>query len=72
VPPDRHSCIAQLFGRSVDQLLGNAEDKGPALRPWPFPSIDEKKFCGLHDRDASKLEGAILLAAAQLGLDVKK
>ena len=39
---------------------------------WPYPSIDEAKFRAIKERDACKLEGAILLAAAQLGLDVKK
>ena len=72
VPSDRHADIAGLFGRSVDQLLGKtSEPIGPRWR-WPYPSVDEKKFRALKEADALRLEAAILLGAAQLGLDVKK
>ncbi len=43
-----------------------------SAEPWPFAEIDEKKLRSVRGPDAHKLEGAILLAAAQLGLDVKK
>lgn len=40
---------------------------------WPFSSIDNQKVCALDpDRERMQLETAILLSAAQLGLDVKK
>lgn len=39
---------------------------------WPFPSLDERKVRGLTGDDAINLQGAILLAAAQLGLDVQR
>lgn len=39
---------------------------------WPFDGIDEGKIRNLKGPLASKLEGAILLAAAQLNLDIKK
>lgn len=38
--------------------------------PWPFPGLDEKKVRRLKSEDALRLEGAILLAAAQLHLDL--
>lgn len=40
---------------------------------WPFASIDNQKVRALDpDRERMQLETAILLSAAQLGLDVKK
>ena len=40
---------------------------------WPFQTIDEQKVLALDpQKERMQLEGAILLAAAQLGLDVKK
>lgn len=40
---------------------------------WPFETIDEQKVRALDpQRERMQLEAAILLAAAQLGLDVKK
>ncbi len=40
---------------------------------WPFSSIDNQKVRALDpDRERMQLETAILLSAAQLGLDVKK
>ena len=40
---------------------------------WPFISIDDQKVRALDpDRERMQLEAAILLSAAQLGLDVKK
>lgn len=72
VPPEQYATIAALFGRSVEQLLGIAPEG--ELRPtsWPYQSIDEMKFHSLKDSDAAKLEGAILYAAAQVGVDIKK
>lgn len=39
---------------------------------WPFPSVDEAKVRALNDTQLTQLETAILLGAAQLGLDIKK
>lgn len=39
---------------------------------WPYPKIDETKIRCVTGTNAARLEGAILLAAAQLGLDVRK
>lgn len=39
---------------------------------WPYPEIDETKFRAVRGKKAAQLEGAILLAASQLGLDLKK
>lgn len=72
VPPEQYPAIAKLFGCSVDDLLNNEQRNARRTRLWPYPSIDEDKLRAVRDADASKLEGAILFAAAQLGLDVKK
>lgn len=39
---------------------------------WPFRDIDAEKVGSLKAHDKSKLEAAILIAAAQVGVDVKK
>lgn len=39
---------------------------------WPFPTIDEAKVRALDDTKRNQLEAAIIIGAAQLGLDVKK
>lgn len=39
---------------------------------WPFRAVSEEKIEALDPLDLAELEGAIIYAAAQLGLDVKK
>lgn len=39
---------------------------------WPFEGVDEDKVLDLSDSDRVRLETAILIAAAQVGLDVKR
>lgn len=39
---------------------------------WPFHTIDEAKVRALDDTKRNQLEAAIIISAAQLGLDVKK
>lgn len=39
---------------------------------WPFPLIDQKKIRELSKDRIPALEAAILIAAAQVGLDIKK
>ncbi|WP_322997160.1 hypothetical protein [Castellaniella sp.] len=39
---------------------------------WPLSEIDEQKVRDLKTGDLCKLEAAILIAAAQVGLDIKK
>lgn len=75
VPPDQYVKIADTLNCSLDELLGRTKFIGKvAMEPrrWPYPSIDEDKLRSLDEKRAARLEGAILLAAAQLGLDVKK
>lgn len=43
-----------------------------AGKKWPFPKIDEGKMFGARGDDLIRLEAAILIAAAQVGLDIKK
>ena len=63
--------IAQITGTNI-QLPGIAYHAPSAQLRWPYKEIDEVKFRGLESDQAARLEGAIILAAAQLGLDVKK
>ena len=76
VPPEKYADIARLFGRSVDELLGIVDEKtGATLSPsqsWPFDMVDERKVRDLDAKPRAQLEAAILIAAAQVGLDVKK
>lgn len=39
---------------------------------WPFRSIDESKVRGMDDMSLAQLEAAALIAAAQVGLDIKR
>ena len=73
VPPEWHAPIARLFGRSVDELIGETQE-GPAIaaRKWPFPKIDESKVYAMKGDDAVALERAFIVAAANVGLDIKK
>lgn len=75
VPPDRYVGIADALSCSLDELLGRMKyvsGASPIPAAWPYTELDEDKFRTLDTRQAARLEGAILLAAAQLGLDVKK
>lgn len=72
IPPEWYGPIAQLYGRSVDELIGlNGEDRKDAAQ-WPFTSIDENKVRSLDDQQRAKLERAILHSADAVSLDIKK
>lgn len=45
--------------------------KHPPRNPWPFASINEAKVRVLDATQLAQLEAAILIAAGQVGLDVK-
>lgn len=75
IPPERYVGIADALSCSLDELLGRTRyvsGEEPVPRTWPYSELDERKFRTLDTRQAARLEGAILLAAAQLGLDVKR
>lgn len=74
VPAQWHAPIAQLFSRSVDELLGLAADTPHEFlqKEWPFEVLDELKIRQLDPKVRDRLEGAFLLTAAQLGLDLYK
>ncbi|WP_167395017.1 hypothetical protein [Variovorax boronicumulans] len=42
------------------------------MHGWPFDAVDRAKVAHLDTRVLLRLEGAILLAASQLGLDVSQ
>lgn len=48
---------------------GNISNR--AKLEWPFNMIDMGKVCQLSDVEKGKLEGGLLLLAAQLGIDIK-
>ncbi|HRL22811.1 MAG TPA: helix-turn-helix transcriptional regulator, partial [Alcaligenes sp.] len=56
VPSDRHAQIAALFGKTVDQLLGNSPTGTAGTHTWPFAAVDEQKLCALSPSDALRLE----------------
>lgn len=69
----------QFFGVKAD-FIGRAdtharEPNGNDYRVtpvrWPFPSVSLDAVLNLPPQDLLRLEGALLLVAAQLGLDVK-
>lgn len=47
-------------------------DKGEPTVDWPFPSISESKVRALGPDKVAQLEAALLIAAGQVGLDIKK
>jgi len=46
--------------------------KAPFSRQWPFPQIDESKVYAMKGDDAVALERAFIVAASNVGLDIKK
>src|SRR5690606_34032471 len=75
VPPERYEAIADALDCSIDELLGRMKyvaGAGAMPAPWPFHTIDEAKVRALDDTKRNQLEAAIIIGAAQLGLDVKK
>lgn len=57
-------------------LTSEAENRGAQVtasaKDWPFPKIDESKVRRLSDEDRASVQTAILIAAAQVGIDIKK
>lgn len=41
-------------------------------KPWPFDRVDQRKVAALDTGGKARLEAAILIAAAQVGVDIKK
>ncbi|MFT0547840.1 helix-turn-helix domain-containing protein [Allopusillimonas ginsengisoli] len=76
LPAEQYQPIAEALGRSVDELLGRTpETETPRMESkevWPLLSIDESKVRALNDFHRAQLEAAILIAAGQVGLDVRK
>lgn len=72
--------FSPLVANEIAQLGGNAgagAAQGAAApiqitrRRWPFPAIDEEKMRRLSRDDALRIEMAILLAAAQISIDLR-
>lgn len=61
---DDLAALCTLLGVSADEMLFG-------VRRWPFEGIDFGLVAGLEQSDRDRLAGALMLAAAQFGLDVK-
>lgn len=64
----KHDDLAKLceaLGVSVDEMLFG-------IQRWPFPTIDFRSVIDLDSDDLRRLEGALLLVSAQLGLELKQ
>lgn len=63
------------FSPAIAEAIKAAEawtGGGEAATQWPFNKLDEAKIQALQADHREQIEGAVLEAAAQLGLDVKK
>lgn len=58
--------LAEQIARASAETAAGRSDN------WPFAQVDEAKARTLSDTDRARLEAAILIAAGQIGLDVKK
>jgi len=57
--------IARGKGQKIVEKIGTP-------RQWPFPRIDEAKIYAMEGDDAVALERAFMVAAGNVGLDIKK
>lgn len=57
--------LCKVLDVSADELLFGT-------RRWPFEGIDFDSIAGLEKRDIDRLEGGLALAAAQLGIEIKR
>ena len=60
-PPTNTPTLPAIYDKGGTYLLARA---------WPFDGIDHKKVLALDPLDISRLEGALLLAAGQMCLDI--
>lgn len=72
------SC-AEGLGVSIDDISPTLAAQVREIRSklkgeakWPFRSVDEMKVSQMDGQQLAHLEAALLISAAQLGLDVKK
>lgn len=59
------AALCDLYEISADELLFG-------VKRWPFHKIDFSSVADLDTRDLDRLEGGLLLVAAQLGVDIKQ
>lgn len=64
--------LIDQFSTTLADQIRDAMERVQATSKWPFASIDFAKIQSLRDKDRTILENAMLEAAAQAGLDVKK
>lgn len=57
--------LCNLYEMSADELLFG-------VKRWPFQKIDFASVTGLEPRDLDRLEGGLLLVAAQLGVEINQ
>ena len=59
------AALCRTLKVSADELLFG-------LRRWPFEKIDFDSIATLDKDDMNRLEGALILTAAQLGIEIKQ
>lgn len=60
------------FSPSIAEIINEAGQRTASSEPWPFSKVDERKLRHLNKTEAAQIEGAILLIAAQLGIDIRQ
>lgn len=82
--PSAASRFAQVLGVGVETFspdiaqklesmsLGLSQQPSDKEHQWPFPEVDPRKVAALDQASRLRLEGAILMAASQLQLDIRK
>lgn len=66
ISPNLAAALTNLTGRHVVSTTAPQRDR------WLFPAIDRNKLEDLDAASLTRLEGAILMAAKQLELDIRK
>src|SRR5690606_39193590 len=76
------SMVAQALSQHTPFTVGwlatgskpmyKAESEIQPSKEWPFPKIDEAKVYAMSGDDAVALERAFIVAASNVGLDIKK
>ncbi|MBV8048083.1 MAG: helix-turn-helix transcriptional regulator [Paludibacterium sp.] len=57
--------LCQILGVSADELLFG-------IRRWPFEKVDFESIRSLDKSDIDRLEGALIITASQLEIDIKQ
>ena len=67
ISKDRYATLVQWSGRPLEWWFDVPSSSRP---PWPFPQLQEDAIAAMDPLQIARLEGALILTAAQLGLDL--